>query len=40
MHLPAALHLEGVGQPGQGLNAFFIINLHEIELLVLRLVQQ
>jgi hypothetical protein len=23
-HLPAALHLAGVGQPSQGLNAFFV----------------
>jgi hypothetical protein len=37
MHLPAFLHLAGVGQPGQGLNSF-IITLHEIELLVLLLI--
>jgi hypothetical protein len=24
MHLPAFLHLAGVGQPGQGLNVFMV----------------
>jgi hypothetical protein len=28
IHLPAALHLAGVGQPSQGLNAFLVAIYH------------